>query len=214
MYNMATADEVKQVKNALRKELRLKLSTLDDEYILRSSASVATQLFELPEYQHCKGVACFVSMPKEFNTQPILERLFQDGKSVYLPRVESIKDRKMVMLKASSMEDIAMFPKSKWGIPEPPNDGPPRVEALDDASDLDFFVVPGLAFDKHKGRMGQGAGFYDTYLERALSRSKKKGEKLSLVGVTLDELLVESVPRDVHDVVLDSVLWPSKPKST
>eukprot|EP00961_Rhodomonas_salina_P075603 1014559-Rhodomonas_salina.2 len=208
----ATSDSMKAAKQALRKELRAKLATMDDDYILRASAAVANQLFELPEYQQCKGVACFVSMPKEFNTLPILERLFQDGKSVYLPRVESIKERKMVMLKADSMADLESFPKNKWGIPEPPKDGPSRIEALDEASDLDFVVVPGLAFDKANGRMGQGAGFYDTYLEMAMSRSKAKGTKMSLVGVTLDELMVDSVPRDEHDVPLDCVLWPSKPK--
>jgi len=207
---MAASDSMKETKQALRKELRAKLSGMDDNYILGASVTVANQLFELPEYQRCKGVACFVSMPNEFNTKPILERLFQDGKSVYLPRVESIKDRKMVMLKAESMADIASFPKSKWGIPEPPADGPQRLEALDDASDLDFFVVPGLAFDTANRRMGQGAGFYDTYLIAAKRRSEAKGSKLSLVGVTLDELVVDRVPCDVHDVILDCVLWPSK----
>mmetsp|Transcript_16071 Transcript_16071/g.32153 ORF Transcript_16071/g.32153 Transcript_16071/m.32153 type:complete len:259 (-) Transcript_16071:185-961(-) len=211
-FHARMTSSAKEIKAQLRKDLRAKLAVLDDAVILQNSALVANQLFEHPSYQQSKGVACFVSMPKEFNTRPMLERILKDGKSLYLPRVISVKERQMVMLKAFSLEDIDNFPKGKWGIPEPPTEGPVRVEALDENSDLDLFVVPGLAFDKQNGRMGQGAGFYDTYLSQALARSQARKEKLSLVGVTLDELMIESVPRDEHDILMDCVLWPSKLK--
>ena len=76
---------------------------MDDDAILRASEGVARQLFASPAYARSKGVACFLSMPKEFNTRPIIERLFADGKRVYFPRVESVKEHTMSMLEASSM---------------------------------------------------------------------------------------------------------------
>lgn len=205
---MSMAADLKATKQALRKDLRAKLADLDDEAILRASQAVAEKLFALPEYAQSKGVACFLSMPKEFNTRPILERIFQDGKRAYLPRVESVKEHTMSMLESSSLMDIDAFPPGRWNIPEPARDGPARVEACEDGSELDLIVVPGLAFDEKGGRLGQGAGFYDRYLAK-VDECKGKGA-VKLVGVTLDELMIAEVPRDDHDFVMHKVLWPSK----
>ena len=202
MSSSEAGGDLNAQKQALRKELRGRLAALDDAEILRQSEAVSRRLFALPEYAQSTGVACFLSMPKEFNTRPILARLFEDGKRVYLPRVESVKEHTMSMLEASSLADIESFPPSRWGIPAPAR------EALEDGSQLDMVVVPGLAFDKIGGRLGQGAGFFDRYLAK-LQELKGEG-KLWLVGVTLDELMVERVPRDSLDFLMHHVLWPSK----
>jgi len=205
---VSMAADLRAAKQALRKELRAKLAALDDDAIASASRAVAQKLFELPEYQQSKGVACFMSMPKEFNTRPILERIFQDGKRAYLPRVESVKEHTMSMLEASSLADIDAFPPGRWNIPEPARDGPVRVEACDQGSELDLIVVPGLAFDQKGGRLGQGAGFYDRYLAKI--QECKGAATVKLVGVTLDELMIAEVPRDDLDFLMHTVLWPSK----
>ena len=208
MSSSEAGGDLKAEKQALRKELRGRLAALDDAAILRQSEAVSRQLFALPEYAQSTGVACFLSMPKEFNTRPILARLFEDGKRVYLPRVESVKEHTMSLLEASSLADVDSFPPGRWGIPEPSREGPARLEALEEGSQLDMVVVPGLAFDRIGGRLGQGAGFYDRYLAK-IQELKGQG-KVWLVGVTLDELMVERVPCDSLDFLMHHVLWPSK----
>ncbi len=208
MSSSEAGGDLNAQKQALRKELRGRLAALDDAEILRQSEAVSRRLFALPEYAQSTGVACFLSMPKEFNTRPILVRLFEDGNRVYPLRVKSAKEHTMSMLEASSLADIDSFPPSRWGIPEPAREGTTRLEALEDGSQLDMVVVPGLAFDKIGGRLGQGAGFFDRYLAK-LQELKGEG-KLWLVGVTLDELMVERVPRDSLDFLMHHVLWPSK----
>jgi len=202
MSSSEAGGDLNAQKQALRKELRGRLAALDDAEILRQSEAVSRRLFALPEYAQSTGVACFLSMPKEFNTRPILVRLFEDGNRVYPLRVKSAKEHTMSMLEASSLADIESFPPSRWGIPAPAR------EALEDGSQLDMVVVPGLAFDKIGGRLGQGAGFFDRYLAK-LQELKGEG-KLWLVGVTLDELMVERVPRDSLDFLMHHVLRPSK----
>lgn len=88
------------------------------------------------------------------------------------------------------MADIESWPKNKWGIPEPPKGGHPRLEALDEESDLDLFIVPGLAFDKERGRLGQGAGFYDRYLAVALDMRKVDGSFSGATGPLEREFVV------------------------
>mmetsp|Transcript_16038 Transcript_16038/g.40361 ORF Transcript_16038/g.40361 Transcript_16038/m.40361 type:complete len:265 (+) Transcript_16038:225-1019(+) len=206
---------VKERKTALRTALREKLGGLEDAHVLAQSEAVAAKVFALPEYKAARGVACFVSMPKEFQTRRLLEGICADGKTLYLPRVESVKEKTMSMLKADSLGDVDSWPAGRWGIPEPPKDGPPRLEALDEESDLDLIIVPGLAFDAQRRRLGQGAGFYDRWLARGLalrdapaSFSGSEGP-LHLVGVTLDELVVGEVPTDDFDVIVSRVVSAS-----
>ena len=210
--SMEDTSSVREAKAELRSRLRKKLSELDDAYIAQASAAVAAKVVELPEYKSCKGVACFVSMPKEFNTRPLLERIFADEKTCYLPRVESVKEHTMSMLQAFSLADVDAFPPGRWKIPEPPREGPARIEALDLSSDVDLVIVPGLGFDAENGRLGQGAGFYDRFLAKLVEAKRGSGKPLTLLGVTLDELMVSRVPRDTFDLPMDIVVWPSKPE--
>ena len=63
----------------------------------------------------------------------------------------------------------------------------------------DVVVVPGLAFTSDGRRCGQGAGWYDRFLP---------GRRADCVtiGVGFRTQLVDDVPTDVHDVVLDHVV--------
>lgn len=63
----------------------------------------------------------------------------------------------------------------------------------------DVIVVPGLAFTEDGHRLGQGGGWYDRFLPQRRS-------DCHTVGVCFVEQVVEHVPTDVHDVVLDAVL--------
>ena len=127
------------------------------------------------------------------------------------PQVEDVKTRKMSVVEAFSLADVDSFPKSNWNIPEPPRDGPPRADALEVG--LDLVVVPGLAFDADGGRLGQGAGFYDAFLD-ALEKAAAPSPSTIGVGLALQHLpserdeLPDRVPREAHDRVLDVVLGP------
>jgi 5-formyltetrahydrofolate cyclo-ligase len=68
-----------------------------------------------------------------------------------------------------------------------------------DPKTLDVVVVPGLAFTVDGHRLGQGGGHFDRFLPR-LSPSCLKA------GVAFREQLVDVVPTEPHDVVLDVVI--------
>lgn len=56
-------------------------------------------------------------------------------------------------------------------------------------------LVPGLAFDRAGTRLGHGAGYYDELLARVPGDRPR-------IGVTLDELVIEELPREPHDVAM------------
>jgi 5-formyltetrahydrofolate cyclo-ligase len=64
----------------------------------------------------------------------------------------------MLMLPVASSAEIDGFPRSKWGIPEPPVE-PPREDGTYSGR-IDVVVVPGVAFDRKCNRLGHGKGYY------------------------------------------------------
>jgi 5-formyltetrahydrofolate cyclo-ligase len=73
-----------------------------------------------------------------------------------------------------------------------------------DPSWPDVVIVPGVAFTARGDRLGQGGGWYDRFL--AATRAE-----CTTIGVGFDLQLVERLPVERHDVVLDHVVTESGP---
>ena len=65
------------------------------------------------------------------------------------------------------------------------------------ASCLELIIVPAVALDGHRNRLGRGKGFYD----RLLSTTD-----CPTIGVACDFQLVEEVPVESHDRPLDCIV--------
>lgn len=84
-----------------------------------------------------------------------------------------------------------------------------------------MILLPGVAFTKNGGRMGHGMGYYDKYLtglfdacpnriapsewRSNLDRKMKEG-KTALIGLAFNQQIVDNVPLDSTDVLLDKVI--------
>ena len=66
----------------------------------------------------------------------------------------------------------------------------------------DVMLVPILAFDKKKYRLGYGKGFYDRYLNKYLSQFKN----ILTVGVAFSFQKHRKLPINLNDVKLDLIL--------
>ena len=64
-----------------------------------------------------------------------------------------------------------------------------------------WFLVPLLAFDADRYRLGYGGGFYDVTL-----RQFAKRREIFAVGVAYDMQEVQSVPKEKTDFQLDAIL--------
>ena len=213
---MVVPNEVVAAKRSLRRAMKAVLSALPGSQVASESASVAAQVCAREDWVAAKSVAAFCNMPSgELRTRPLLEAAFAARKRVFLPRVDDVKTRQMTLLEAYSLEDVDAFAPSDWGIPEPPS-GEGRADALDVG--VDFVVVPGVAFDADRGRLGHGAGFYDTWFARLDARAGAGAAAPAVkVGVALrDQVLPNprqpafptAVPREAHDAPLDAVVAP------
>lgn len=86
------------------------------------------------------------------------------------------------------MDDLK---KGAYGILEP------SVVKTADEKDIDVILVPGLAFDRHGGRMGFGKGYYDRLLETSIAVK---------IGLCYDFQLFDTIPTESHDVPMDFII--------
>ena len=66
----------------------------------------------------------------------------------------------------------------------------------------DVMLIPILAFDKKKYRLGYGKGFYDRYLNKFLKQSKN----ILTVGVAFSFQRHHKLPINRNDVKLDFII--------
>ena len=175
--------EIKEEKSAVRR--KISAFCIHYEERVMSSVAVCRRLRARVEWGASGTVLLYAPLSDELD----LLLLMSDEKRFCFPRYQA--DRGYCAAHASSPE--ALVP-GKFGIAEPPHDA---VEIP--ACEVDFVVVPGVAFGMDCHRLGRGRGFYDRWL------TELAGQK---IGVGFDHQLIESVPREEHDVQLDGVATP------
>uniref|UniRef100_A0A1A8Q5Z9 5-formyltetrahydrofolate cyclo-ligase n=2 Tax=Nothobranchius TaxID=28779 RepID=A0A1A8Q5Z9_9TELE len=193
---------LRAAKRALRREIKQRVAALSRDERLRQSLVVSHKLFKHPKYVSSQRIAVFLSMDDELCTQEIIKDIFKCGKSCFIPKYNSSSSH-MDMLRTNSLQDIQTLPRTSWSIQQPAADDDSREEALSSGG-LDLMLMPGLGFDLVGRRLGRGKGFYDTYLERCSKHPKGKPYTIALA---FNEQLCQEVPVDVHDVLIDEILY-------
>jgi 5-formyltetrahydrofolate cyclo-ligase len=64
---------------------------------------------------------------------------------------------------------------------------------------MDLILVPGLAFSRDRHRLGRGGGFFDRILAGRAAGAFK-------IGVCFSFQLLDSIPREAHDILMDAVV--------
>ena len=152
-----------------------------DDHLMRS-VQLWAKVAELPEYQRATSVMAFVGFSGEPDTDPLFARLSVEGKRLLLPRVEVTG----IVAADGDWPLVA----SKFGVQEPTG---PAV----DVGEIDFVIVPGLAFTLAGDRLGYGQGYYDRFLPTVSAPN---------AGVCFSDQLVDEMPLAAHDVRVDAVI--------
>ncbi len=136
-----------------------------------------------------------MSMGAEFETAAFVRRVLADGKTLVLPRVNREAKRLNLFVVGDLDRDLA---PGVWEIREPV---PDRCAAAVER-DIEFALVPGLAFDERGGRLGYGGGFYDRLLA---------GLQAVRVTAAFSMQVVEAVPMSEHDQYVDLIVTEDGP---
>lgn len=172
-------------KHTLRKEIRAEVAKLSAEEKQILSSQIFSKLEHLDKILSASVVALFISLPDEPQTAEFIETLLRKNRRVVVPRIEG---EIMNFYDISEGIEIGAF-----GIMEPIATTPVKP------SEIDVMVVPGIVFTLDGRRCGRGKGFYDKYLSHSDFRAYT-------VGVGYPCQIVESLPTEEHDKVLDCVI--------
>lgn len=141
---------------------------------------IRQNLLELEEVRGAESVFSFVSYGTEVDTLELISLFLQQGKLVAVPKVIG---EEMEFYQIAGLEQLS---PGFQGIPEPPETCPVRGEE-------GVMLLPGLAFDGERNRVGYGGGFYDRYL------AENGGAGMVTVALAYDFQVVECLSVDDYD---------------
>ena len=134
-------------------------------------------------------IALYYPSNFELNVLKVLELKYFSHQTILLPVAEKNNLMNFYQWKKNDVLTI-----NEFGMLEP-------IKA--EAKTPDIIIVPLLAFDKDKYRLGYGKGYYDRYLNKYIKKYKKK---TITVGVAFSFQKHNKLPINKNDVKMDFIL--------
>lgn len=181
--------DLKERKKELRKLIRERKKLLSKNDKDLQSEKIFSSVVNSSVYKNAQTILLYWSMDDEVPTQNFILSNYET-KTILLPCV--VGDD-LVLRKFSGMQ--SMKAGEQFGILEPTG------EVFSDYENIDLMIIPGVAFDRERRRIGRGRGFYDRLL--SVNQNKK-------MGICFDCQFVEEVPVEDFDVKMDFVVTPNE----
>lgn len=159
----------------------------------RRSDAICNRFRDLPAFADAETVFVYMHIRSEVRTAGLVKWLLQGQKRIVIPYCE--EDDLLLF----SLSDLSQLSPGALGILEPHQNLRSLAETRVEPQQLDLLAVPGVAFDRSGGRVGQGRGYFDRLLPRV------RPDAFS-AGLAFECQLFDRVPMDDHDVPLDAVV--------
>lgn len=166
-------------KDDIRKQILAKRDSYTEAETEEKSRKIFEILTGIREYQNATDVLIYASTRSEVVTDDIILDCLSEGKRVFCPKVTDRKASEMKFVRIYSPEDLKegyfgirepeIGPDSEiYGEASPKSAGKLHAASVDADREADvsfpLMIMPGVAFDRKRGRIGYGGGFYDRYL--------------------------------------------------
>ena len=181
--------KIQELKKRLREKATSIREEISNEAAAKAADTIATRFFRTWSPGRSKVIAGFWPIKSEINIRPLIENLYRAGCDIVLPEV--VAPSKVLLFR-------------KWTPGAQMTKGSYKTSVLTaNAAVLepDWILVPLLAFDRERFRLGYGGGYYDA----TLSQLAKKRE-IFTIGVAYDIQKFDAVPKGSSDFQLDAVL--------
>ena len=179
-------------KNKIRKEILGKRNTLSTEEVEKKSDLIIQNLEKF--IKNAENIMIFMDMKNEVRITKLME--LYPKKSFFIPKITDSKNREMKINKYEENELVL----HKFGYYESSSSD------FYNENILNIVIVPAVVFDLEKNRIGFGGGYYDTFLKKI----REENKKVLFIGICYDFQIIEKVPSEEHDVVLDFVVSESR----
>jgi len=177
--------DINKEKNLLRKKIKsLKKDVPFSEKIILSK-TIWSKLEEDISFKQSKIILLYWSMKDEVHTHDFVER-WHKKKKILLPVVDGSNLLLKQYTGIQSMKEGDLFKILE-----------PTGKTFTDTNAIDLIIVPGVAFDKEKNRMGRGKAYYDKLLQTT---------SCPKYGVCFNFQYLDTIPTEAHDIKMDKVI--------
>lgn len=178
-------------KSEIRKSKLYARLNINPDQAKDKTNRIMKETWNLIEYFKPEIILCYMAYGSELNINKVMESAYYAGIKVYLPKVEG---KNMHFYRYTGIDSISSGYK---GILEP--DSNERYIYDPSVAEKTLMIMPGVAFDIDRGRVGYGGGYYDRYLSNKID--------LRTVAVAFDcqlsDELIELEPTDIRpDIII------------
>jgi 5-formyltetrahydrofolate cyclo-ligase len=177
-------------KQEIRKEVLSRRKELPEEVRRAASHAIVEKIIRSSRFISAQTVFSFVPFGDEVDISTLIEECWKKGKAVYVPKVNK-PEKRMELYRIFRWEDLEI---GHYGIREP-REGCPGLSG----EKIDLILMPGVAFDRNKRRIGYGAGYYDRFLNGLADRPY-------LLAPIFQIQLIHEVPTDPWDMPVDAIV--------
>ena len=181
MKDIIDKDKLRKIYLAKRKRIKKKKF---------KECTLNLRLFEFLKKKKKKSIAGYFSFRGELDITPSINYLKTFQFKISLPFIDKINKPLLFKEWAKNVP----LETGRYNI---------KVPKTNIFSDPEIIIVPLLAFNNKKFRLGYGGGFYDRTIQ-------ERKHKIFSIGIGFDEQEAELLPTDIHDQSLDMVLTPSR----
>lgn len=185
---------IAEQKQQFRRQMREFLKTQDRISKIKADTAICQKLCHDAWVQQADMILCYYAMPEEPATQVFISEMLKQGKKIALPKC-NLKQKgamQFFQIKNLSSKEIK---SGAFGIPEPVKERPAEFTRKS------VMIVPALAFTSQGQRLGRGGGYYDRFLQ--------EHPNLHKIGICYDAMLVQSLPHELHDCLVDRIITES-----
>jgi len=189
-------------KQTIRKSILAQREQLPADTRAAYSAAITERLLQLPEYRQAGTVLGYINFGAEFASERWVARVLADGKRLALPKVNRHTNHLDLYWVDDPENQLAA---GLWGIREPVVE---RCERLNNPNEVEFALLPGVAFTRDGARLGYGGGFYDKLLIQLDSRDG--AHQPALVAAAFAMQIVEQLPQEATDIKVEWLVTESE----
>ena len=191
MEQSQTSEKSMETKKQIRTEILKRRSALSKDEVADKSRAICRKIVSCEQFVQAEIILLYLDFNHEVETGLIWEKAQKMGKHVAAPRLIGSQ---MVFARIQSEKDLI---PGKWGISEPKKNCP----VIREHDSRTVVIMPGVAFDCSRNRIGYGGGYYDRYFAGYDSVYK--------IAAAYALQIVEQVPAEPFDLKPDCIVTES-----